>query len=69
LPARRSFVLLNKIDLVEDSTKLGKLQAAFDRLGVRSIMLSALTGEGIEPLKELIGRTLAEMGEPPAGEE
>jgi GTP-binding protein len=70
LPARRSFVVLNKIDLVEDRAKLGELQAAFDRLGVRSIMLSALTGEGIEPLKELIGRTLAEMmGEPPAGEE
>ena len=45
-------VLINKMDLAAGSQRnVGALRTAFHQLGVKSIPLSALTGEGLEELK------------------
>lgn len=60
LLGRRCFVLLNKMDLLPDNDRQQALAAVFDRQGVKTVALSALTGEGIEELKELIVSVLEE---------
>ena len=60
LLGRRCFVLLNKMDLLPDHDRRQDLATAFDREGVETVALSALTGEGIEELKELIVSALEE---------
>ena len=43
-------VALNKIDLLADREPLNELQAAFEKLEVRVLAISALTGEGTQEL-------------------
>ncbi|PIP43181.1 MAG: hypothetical protein COX17_08490 [Deltaproteobacteria bacterium CG23_combo_of_CG06-09_8_20_14_all_60_8] len=59
---RRHLVVVNKIDLLaggEDRRE--ELLVAFRRKGYESMAVSALTGEGIEPLKQRIVDILEEM--------
>ena len=60
LPGRRFYVLLNKMDLVIAEERRLELMAMFARQGVKAVLLSALTGEGIETVKELIVTALDE---------
>ncbi len=60
LLGRRCFVVLNKMDLLPDHDRQQALLSVFNRQGVKTIALSALTGEGIEELKELIVSALEE---------
>lgn len=48
-------VLINKIDLFGPGCRdLGKLRNALDKIGIESLPISALTGEGLEELKGII---------------
>jgi GTP-binding protein len=60
LLGRRCFVLINKIDLLTDPSRLAELKKKFADQKMPVLALSALTGEGIESLKELIVQTLEE---------
>ncbi len=55
LLGKPQLVVINKIDLCgPERRELGVLQEGLQDLGIQSAPVSALTGEGIEPLKELI---------------
>jgi GTP-binding protein len=60
LLGRHRLVLLNKIDQIEDRARLAELAGRFAKEGMRTLSISALTGEGIEELKEAIGELLDE---------
>lgn len=53
---RNMIVVLNKIDLLasEKDEKLHKWRKHFESLGVRTHFISALTGEGVEELKNIL---------------
>jgi len=56
---RRHLVVLNKIDLLEDrAPRLIELQDKLKQKGYASLAISALTGEGIEQLKDKIADLL-----------
>ena len=61
LADRTQILVVNKRDLVENS-ELEKLTEYFQQMGLKVISISAMTGEGIEDLKELVVETL-EQGE------
>ncbi|MEW6218122.1 MAG: GTPase ObgE [Thermodesulfobacteriota bacterium] len=58
LPARVRLVALNKIDLVA-AEGLHLLELAFDRLGVPTVPVSGMCGQGVEGLKLAIGQLVA----------
>ena len=60
LLGRRCFVLINKIDLLTDTSRIDELKKKFADLEIPVLALSGLTGEGIESLKELIVQALEE---------
>jgi putative ribosome biogenesis GTPase RsgA len=48
-------VLINKIDLYSpDQRDIDKIKNALDKIGLRSLAISALTGEGIDNLKKIL---------------
>lgn len=51
---RRFMVLLNKIDLLEDDARLKEISDTFESHGVEIYAISALTGTGIDRLKEIL---------------
>ena len=57
---RRQILLLNKTDLVDDPDRLAKLVEIFTKKGLKVLNVSALTGDGIEDLKELLLRGIDE---------
>jgi GTP-binding protein len=49
------FVVINKIDLCNPASKnIVALRKALDRIGIKSICISAMTGQGIEELFQFI---------------
>jgi len=60
LAERTRLVVLNKIDLLKERKKIKKLLSLFEQAGVATIAVSALTGEGIEPLKQKIAALVTE---------
>jgi GTP-binding protein len=57
---RRQILLLNKTDLIQDSDQLEKLEKIFINKGLKVIHISALTGDGIENLKDILLETIEE---------
>jgi len=55
---RRQILLLNKTDLIDSPDKLGRLNKMFMKKGFQTHNISALTGNGIEELKELLLQTI-----------
>ena len=52
-------VLINKIDLHSPGQRdIGSIKGALDEIGVESLPISALTGEGLEDLKQCLARKL-----------
>lgn len=50
-------VLINKIDLYSSRGRdIGSIKKALDQLGLESLPISALTGEGLEELKQALAR-------------
>lgn len=63
LLSRRYVIVLNKTDLI-DEQRIEELQNHFQSEGLQTITISALTGEGIPRLKEMLEDILDESGEP-----
>jgi len=55
---RRKVILLNKIDILEDAGQLKKIEDIFIQKNIAVMAISALTGSGIQTLKEYLVRTL-----------
>lgn len=70
LAGRTRFVVLNKVDLV-DQEMAEEMRREFEQLGMKTMVISAVTGQGIEELKELVLETLEleRRAEQEAGEE
>lgn len=57
---RRTVIVLNKVDQLEDGEQLEKIIAVFSDLDITVLAISALTGSGIDELKEYMVTTLEE---------
>ena len=57
---RRKVIVLNKVDLVEDEKQLEKLVSIFAKKKISVLAISALTGSGIDALKQYVAETLEE---------
>lgn len=57
LADRTQFIVLNKVDLV-DQEMAGEMQREFSAIGIKTLVISAETGQGIEELKTTILETL-----------
>ena len=56
---RQRLVVLNKIDLLEDDERLAALQELFFKAeGIKPLAISALTGQGLAQLQEVLGEML-----------
>ena len=55
---RRHILLLNKKDLIDAPDQLVRLNEIFMKKGLKLLNISALTGDGIEELKELLLQTI-----------
>ena len=58
LLSRRKLILLNKIDLLEDTSQFEKLVKIFNNKDISVLAISALTGSGIDALKKYLVETL-----------
>lgn len=58
LPGRRKVIVLNKVDLLTGTDKLAKLEGIFANKNISVLAISALTGSGIDPLKQFLAETL-----------
>jgi GTPase len=56
---KEQMVLINKIDLLPDRAKdVKKIKAAFKKAGFESLAISAMTGEGLDELKNILAQKL-----------
>jgi GTPase len=60
LLSKQRLVLLNKIDLLPETAEVEKLRGVLAEKGIETMTISALTGEGVEQLKEFLAHALAE---------
>lgn len=58
---RRYVILFNKIDLI-DAARLSELKEMFQAKELTVLHISAMNGEGIEELKEMLGEMFDEIG-------
>jgi GTP-binding protein len=59
LTKKEQMVLINKIDLVSPNhDNIKKMMSELSRIGLESLPISALTGEGLEDLKQTLARKL-----------
>ena len=63
LVSRRRFVLLNKIDVFSSESELDELVERFRKEGIDPFPISALTGQGLDELKDRLESVLEEMTE------
>jgi GTP-binding protein len=60
---KEQMVLINKTDLMPHGNRdIGRIRAAFDKIGFESLAVSALTGDGLDELKAILAKKL--LGEP-----
>ncbi|MFH1435698.1 MAG: GTPase ObgE [Pseudomonadota bacterium] len=67
LAARTQIVVLNKVDLQDVKGSLGRLKKKFEAKGIELHAVSALTGQGMDALMELMWKELRRAAE--AGQE
>jgi GTP-binding protein len=67
LAHKPQIVVGNKIDALSDRGYLRVLEERFGEMGYEFLAVSALTGEGLEELKEVLWRKLEEIRRAPAG--
>jgi GTP-binding protein len=60
LLSRRKIIVLNKIDLLHDAKQFKKLATIFAKKNISVLAISALTGTGIDDLKQYLVEVLAE---------
>jgi GTPase len=63
LMSRKRFVLLNKIDVFSSDSELEELVERFRKEGIDLLPISALTGQGLDTLKDRLELLLEEMNE------
>jgi GTPase len=61
LPEKRQVVALNKIDLASVRERAGDVQRQFEKMGFRLHLVSAVTGEGMEELIEVVSEALEQV--------
>ncbi|MBN2125120.1 MAG: GTPase ObgE [Deltaproteobacteria bacterium] len=62
LEEKNHIVLINKIDLVTPGRReVGRVMKALEDIGVPSLPISALTGEGLDELRQILGRTFFDV--------
>jgi GTPase len=61
LLSKQRLVILNKMDLLPDPEEMEKLTDFFAERGLRTMRISALTGAGLEELRDFLAAALAEM--------
>jgi GTP-binding protein len=57
---RRQILLLNKMDLIDEPDRLEKLNEIFSKKGLNVLNISALTGDGVDELKDVLLHTVEE---------
>ena len=62
LLGRRYVIVLNKIDLIDDA-RFEQVRTMFENEGLKTVTLSAQTGEGIDSLKEILESLFDEIRE------
>ncbi len=67
LPKKPQIVVANKIDALSNKNYLEELRKYFEGRGYEFHAVSALTGEGVEELKQLLWRKYEEVVNAPAG--
>jgi GTP-binding protein len=60
LLSRRKVIILNKVDLLEEEKQIEKLATIFADKNISVLAISALTGSGIDALKQYLIETLEE---------
>ena len=60
LAAKPEIVVISKIDLGDEAT-VEATRAAFRARGIEPLAVSAMTGEGLEGLPELLGRRIRDL--------
>jgi GTPase len=61
LPEKRQVVALNKIDLASVRERAADVQRQFEKMGFRLHLVSAVTGEGMEELIEVVSEALEQV--------
>ncbi len=64
LAAKPQIVAANKIDAVDDESRVARLERRASELGLPFLQVSGATGEGVPPLLEQIWKRLAESAQP-----
>lgn len=59
LASRQRFIVLNKIDLIDDEEQLAALSGHFQQQGLDVLMVSALEGQGLAELKDKLAAIMA----------
>ncbi|VAW36183.1 GTP-binding protein Obg [hydrothermal vent metagenome] len=59
LASRQRFIVLNKIDLIDDEEQLAALKGHFQKQGLDVLMVSALEGLGVAELKDKLAAIMA----------
>ncbi len=59
LATRQRFIVLNKIDLIDDEEQLAALNGLFQKQGIDVLMVSALEGQGLAKLKDKLAAIMA----------
>ena len=55
---REMLVVLNKIDLIAEKERVIELRNLFAEQNIKTIAVSALTGEGLDALKEILAEII-----------
>ncbi|MBW2609794.1 MAG: GTPase ObgE [Deltaproteobacteria bacterium] len=58
LTRKEQMVLINKMDLSSGQRDIKGIKKAMDQMGLASLPISALTGEGLEDLKQILARKI-----------
>ena len=60
LLSRRQIIVLNKVDLLDNAKQFQKIATFFANKNISVLAISALTGSGIDTLKQYLTETLEE---------
>lgn len=67
LVGREYLVVLNKTDLIDDEDRIDGLKKLFESQGVKTLAISAMTGRGLEALKQVLADILEEKKDDVSG--
>lgn len=65
LEKKKEIIVINKIDITEVKDSVAKIKGVFKKKGLEVMFVSAVTGEGIEKLKEKIAEEVSKLPSKP----